>query len=100
MKKYAFHKFYGMSDECRQQVVIVVDEGKFCDSFPLREEEAFTEWRGGVAVLSGRDSANMQLPASLDTVLSYLLENPGYNLWHIDGKDYSSGIVHHVVRLR
>lgn len=100
MKKYAVHKLYGASgSESLQQVVIVVEDGRFHGFFPLKEELAFTEWRGGVAILSGRDSIDIQLPASWDSILSYLLEEEGRNLWHINGKDYSLRVVHHIERL-
>ena len=100
MKRYAVHCLYEGGNPPRRQQVVVVEGGCFLHSFPLAEELPFTEWIGGVAVLSGLEQADVPLPSSFEDVLARLLSVPGGNVWHVEARDYASGIVFRVRRLQ
>lgn len=99
MKRYAVHLLYMERDAvCRQQVM-EVDNGRCVEHYPLTEELPFTEWIGGVAVLSGCEETDCQLPASFEDVLHALLNKPGAYVWHIEAADYAHGTVRRLRRL-
>ena len=92
-RHYAVHLLYAGEDVvCRQQVVATV-EGRCVEHYPLTEELPFTEWIGGVAVLSGWEEADCLLPASFDDVVHWLLGKSGTHVWHIEASDYAGGTV-------
>lgn len=99
MKRYAVHVLYTERNvTCRQQVVMV-EGGRCVGHCPLTEELPFTEWMGGVAVLSGWEEIDCRLPASFEEVLHRLSDKSGDCVWHIEAADHACGTVRRLRRL-
>lgn len=106
-KRFAAHQLI-ISANCRLKQYVVEMEGKIVSRiFPLTEEIAFTEWIGGMIILSADNEKikHMQLPTKLESVLMLLAdnsiqekgvieENQQLCAWHISAEDVSAGIVH------
>lgn len=67
VKNYACHRVYeGSHPYLSQSVVSITEEGKVVACKPLSQETAFTEWTGGVIVLSPVSEA--VFPIDFDTL--------------------------------
>ncbi len=104
-KRFASHFIVFTVTEQKTRYVVELEEGCVTDTFPLEEEIAFTEWIGGIIVLTPHREVKpnvLQLPASVESVIENLtapaIGKQTY-AWHITPEDAVSGQVHHLRRL-
>lgn len=109
-KRFAAHQII-ISSECKFKQYVVEMEGRLVSRiFPLTEEIAFTEWIGGIIILSPYNERTklIQLPMDLKSVLMFFLtesmqekeigSQPFY-AWHISSEEISTGIIHTIRQL-
>lgn len=88
MRKFACNRLYISDTECLPQSVVSVDEsGNVLGYAPLKDEQAATEWIGGVIVLSGEKEL---VPAGdFKTLLEHLTHAKLHTYaWHISDFDF------------
>ena len=88
MRKFACNRLYISDIECLSQSVVSVDEsGNVLGYAPLKEEQAATEWIGGVIVLSGEKE--LVLAGDFKTLLEHLTHAKLHTYaWHISDFDF------------
>ena len=88
MRKFACNRLYVSESECLPQSVVTLDELGMVQGYaPLKDEQAATEWIGGVIVLSGEK----ELVPSKDfkTLLEHLTHAKLHTYaWHISDFDF------------
>ena len=88
MRKFACNRLYISETEYLSQSVVTIDELGMVQGYaPLKDEQAATEWIGGVIVLSGEKD----LVSSKDfkTLLEHLTHAKLYKYaWHISDFDF------------
>lgn len=92
MKRYASHRLYEASGRYQGQSVVTLDhDGTVVECAPLTSETPATEWLGGVIVLSGR--ATIQLDGSPQATFDCLFsgDEPKRYAWHISDFDFQQG---------
>ena len=89
-KNYACHRVYDSYNHYRPQSVVAISEkGEVMECMPLMHETSFTEWIGGVIILSPLT----EIPTypnfrSMVQEMTTPAQAPLY-AWHITGFDFS-----------
>lgn len=89
IRRYACHRVY---DSCRhrfaQSVVSLNEEGMVVSCTPLSEETSFTEWIGGVIVLSTRK--DLVCAEDFQSLLHSMTQEDSAKryAWHISSFDF------------
>ncbi len=105
-RNYAAHQLVLSADERLSRQVVTLEEGRLAGYFPLQGEPAFTQWLGGMIVLSSLDALPdaAQCPVSLDELVRLLTmeNNEASDLyaWHVAAADVATGLVRAVRLLR
>lgn len=89
-RRYACHRVY---DSCNhyesQSVVAISDQGEVIGYMPLTQETSFTEWIGGVIVLSpSPEMGSVTDFKSMTNGMVHLDQTPLY-AWHVSNFDFS-----------
>ena len=98
-------EYYGVHYLCIRknlilyQQIMALENGKFRNTFTLEDELPFVKWLGGMAILSGIETVELNFPCPLIDLQSYLLEKEGNFVWHISPEEYSSGLIYNICRL-
>jgi hypothetical protein len=88
MRKFACNRLYVSDTESLSQSVVSVDElGHVSGYAPLKDEQAATEWIGGVIVLSGEK--DLVLTGDFKILLEHLTHAKLHTYaWHISDFDF------------
>lgn len=90
VRNYACHRVYDAPNHYRpQSVVTITTYGEVLEIKPLSHESAFTEWIGGIILLSSE--TELTLPTDFKTLRLQMKEgDPSSPLyaWHISGFNF------------
>ena len=88
MRKFACNRLYVSDTEILSQSVVSVDElGHVSGYAPLKDEQAATEWIGGVIVLSGEQ--DLVATGNFNILLEHLTHAKLHTYaWHISDFDF------------
>ncbi len=111
IKRYAAHWVITPEKNRLKQSIVELEEGSVTCIVPLTEETAFTEWIGGIIIVSSFDQCKEQLslPMEMEQLISFFIgqmvvyesdtNTPALHAWHITPEDMASGIVRSLQRL-
>lgn len=100
-KRFAAHQVITSVNDRYKQYVVEVEGNTVSHIFPLTEEIAFTEWIGGIIILSSRQNAisHIVFPIQTEALIAILTENSDLKTcqaWHISPDEVAAGTVHAV----
>jgi len=105
-RNYAAHRLILSADEHLSHQVVALEDGRVAGHCPLVGEPAFTQWLGGVIILSSSDALPdaLHCPVPLDELIRLLTrgnnETSVSYAWHVTAADAATGVVRSVRRLR
>lgn len=89
MKRFACHRVYSTTENLLHKAVVCIDEkGEVISCAPFDEEVPFTQWIGGVVLLT--TTTQLELRADFKTTLAELtiLPNHPIHAWHLSPFDF------------
>lgn len=106
IKRYAAHQVVVSAHDTCKQYVVEMENHIVSRVFPLREELPFTEWTGGMIVLSPcrkEEARLIHFPIETAALLAVLLretsDRTSLYAWHISAEDISKGTVYSLRQL-